>query len=129
VLVEAVQRVELRPTHLQHIVLVGGSARWYFAREAIRTSLGRVPQQPPFLPSGAAAELAGRARTQERAVAAESLANEAEQAAARAAERYALTGDQDDLAALRRWEAEAEAARREAEATREEAERLHKYLP
>ena len=42
-LVEAVQRVGLRPTHLQHIVLVGGSARWYFAREAIRTSLGRVP--------------------------------------------------------------------------------------
>ena len=66
---------------------------------------------------------------EERAVAAESLANQAEQAAARAAERYALTGDQDDLAALRRWEAEAEAARREAEATREEVERLHKYLP
>ena len=64
-----------------------------------------------------------------RAEAAESLTRESEQAAVQAGERFALTGGQDDLAAMRRYEAEAEAYRREGEALRLEVERLRKYLP
>ncbi len=47
ILVEAVVRIGFKPEHLDQILLVGGGARWYFAREAVRTALGRVPLMSP----------------------------------------------------------------------------------
>lgn len=43
VLLEAVGNVGLENRHIEQVILVGGSGRWYFAREAIRSTLGRVP--------------------------------------------------------------------------------------
>ncbi len=42
-LIEAVKTIGLEPKHIDNVILAGGSARWYFAREAIRTTLNRVP--------------------------------------------------------------------------------------
>lgn len=98
---------------------VGGLLERAFQREG-----GREPRQEE-----ARRFLEWVKETEGKAEAVDSLAREAEQAAAEAAERFARTRGEDDLAALQRWEAEADAYRREAENLRLEAERLRHYLP
>jgi len=44
---ESVGRIGFKPEHLDHVLLVGGGARWYFAREAVRSALGIVPHIGP----------------------------------------------------------------------------------
>ncbi len=40
---ESIQAVGLKPTHLNHVILSGGGARWYFAREILRETMGQAP--------------------------------------------------------------------------------------
>ncbi len=96
---------------------VGGMLERAFRQEGGRRS--REEEVRRFL--ALADEAEARAET------AESLAREAEEAAERAAERHALSGEAGDLAALERWQAEAEIQGRQVEHFREEAERLRKY--
>lgn len=42
-LLKAVAGVGLKPEHLNHILVAGGGGRWYFLRELIRSTLGKVP--------------------------------------------------------------------------------------
>lgn len=65
---------------------------------------------------------------EEKAERARCLAEEAVEAARKAAERYELSHGLDDLEAVQHWEAEADSYRREAEILDQEAERLRKYL-
>jgi hypothetical protein len=67
--------------------------------------------------------------TEEKAIRAERLAQEAAQAAKLAAERFSHTQGADDMEAMQRWEAEATSYRREADNLRLEVERLRKYIP
>jgi hypothetical protein len=98
---------------------VGGILERAFQRES-----GREPREEEERRFLAWAEEA-----ESKAEAADSLAREAEQAAAQATERYSLTRGEDDMAARQRWDSEAEAYRREADDQRLEAERLRHYLP
>ncbi len=118
---------ELDPLHSSHFrpadpltqEEVGGVLERAFRREG-----GDEPQEAEarrFL------ELADEAEG--RAEAAEALTREAERAATQAAERYALSGGTDDLAAIKRWQEAASEYRREGASQRLEAERLRKYLP
>lgn len=98
---------------------VGGVLERAFQREG-----GREPEELEAQRFLALAEEADQ-----RAEAAESLAMEAEDAAAQASERFARTGGPDDLESVKRYEDMAGEYRREAECMRLEAERLRKYLP
>jgi hypothetical protein len=60
---------------------------------------------------------------------AEHLAEEAEGAAKRAAEQYALSQNHEDLEITRRWQQEAALRRREVHTLQEEVERLRKFAP
>jgi molecular chaperone DnaK (HSP70)/ribosomal protein L7/L12 len=42
-LVNAVADIGLKPEHLNHVIVCGGGARWYFVREAIRSTLEQIP--------------------------------------------------------------------------------------
>jgi molecular chaperone DnaK (HSP70) len=42
-LAEALNTVSLKPEHIDHLILAGGGAAWYFAREDARLTLGQVP--------------------------------------------------------------------------------------
>ncbi|MHB0877407.1 MAG: ribosomal protein L7/L12 [Anaerolineae bacterium] len=46
-LLGACATVGMPPKHVDQVILVGGNGRWYFAREAIRTTLRRVPHIGP----------------------------------------------------------------------------------
>lgn len=98
---------------------VGGILERAFQRED-----GHVPEAGEIQNLEALAAEAGQ-----KAREAENLAQEAEQAALRASERYAISRAQDDLEAVQRWEAEAASYRREVEGYESEVERLRKFLP
>ncbi len=44
---EAPGHVGFRPDHFDQVILAGGAARLYFARDAVRAALGRSPLAPP----------------------------------------------------------------------------------
>jgi molecular chaperone DnaK len=44
---QAVARLGFKPEHIDHVLLAGGGARWWFAREAVRAALGIVPRLWP----------------------------------------------------------------------------------
>ena len=108
-----------RPADRETQQEVGGILERAFQREG-----GREPYEAEMARFFTNAEEADA-----RAEQAEAALREAEREGDRAAERYALTGGPDDLAAVERFRAQAESYRREAETLREEAERLRKYIP
>jgi molecular chaperone DnaK (HSP70) len=42
-LLESIAAIGLQPSFIDHVILVGGGANWYFARETFRKILGHVP--------------------------------------------------------------------------------------
>lgn len=42
-MLDAVNTVGLKPEHMEHIILAGGGAQWYFAREIARDAMGQTP--------------------------------------------------------------------------------------